>query len=169
MFNCPPTPTKANTALALVSVLNCALHVRLAVSHNLASELESPQLAAAYKAGQYPSPSWTTETQNRAIGDLRALRQILMKSLLQAMAIACVFIGVTALLGKVSPSLPVDYGKTTSAIGAVLAAWAALLQLSPVRVTYRGSMLHERAYAAAVRVLAVLGVLLADVGSLWWQ
>jgi putative Ca2+/H+ antiporter (TMEM165/GDT1 family) len=135
----------------------------------LAAELESPQIADAYRRGLYPPASWVAETRTRTIARLIALRKLLLNYFLLAVVSAAVIAGVAAVLGKVHPALPPDYGKITSAVGATIAAWAAFLQLSPVERTFRESFLHETTYAAAVKVLAVLGVFLAGLGGLWWQ
>jgi hypothetical protein len=164
-----PHPVRASAISAMLSVLSTKNHIVLAVPHNLATELQSEQIAEAHKAGLFPKPNWQAESEALARLDLTRLRTTLLTTLLVAVALLAFALAIAAGAGKVHPGFEPDYGKVVTWVGGMFAAWAGLLQLSPVRQTYRGSMLHEVAYGAAVRVFAVLGILLAGVGALWWQ
>ncbi|WP_412480931.1 hypothetical protein [Azonexus sp. IMCC34839] len=169
MSNAAPNPKRASAICAMLSVLSTKHHIALAIPHNLATELQSGQIAEAYKAGAFPQPTWQQETEALARADLVKLRRTLLTTLMVAIALLAFALAIAASAGKVHPALEPDYGKVITWIGGGFAAWAGLLQLSPVRPTFRGSMLHEVAYGTTVRVLALLGILLAGVGALWWQ
>jgi hypothetical protein len=169
MSNVLPQPEKANAFFVIASVFNAALHVRLALPHNLAAELESSQIATEYQSGLYPPVSWEADTRAQVAARLKTLRWALFKSFLLALLSLWIFIGLAVLFGKVNPTQPPDYGKVTTTIGITTAAWAGFLQLSPIERTFRGTFLHETAYDLAFKVLTVLGVLLAGLGGLWWQ
>ncbi len=169
MSNAKLHPKRASAIAALASVFNTQRHLALAIPHNLAAELESEQMAEAYRSGKFPPPSWLDEASTRALLDLKQLRRTLLNTSLIAVALAVIAAAIGAGAGKVHPALPLDYGKVTTSFAGTFAAWAALLQLSPVRRTFRGSMIHETVYALAVRLFAVAGIILAAVGALWWQ
>jgi hypothetical protein len=164
-----PNPKRAAATAALFSLLNTKRHLALAMPHNLAAELESSQTADNYRNGLFPRGTWHSETEAQALVDLAELRRTLLKTGVTAIALALAALAIVAATGKVHPSLPIDYGKVVTSVGGTSAAWAGLLQLSPIRKTFRGSMLHEVAYSAAVMHLGIVGVLLAAVGGLWWQ
>lgn len=164
-----PNPKRAGAMAALFSLLNTERHLALAISHNLAAELESSQMADAYRNGLFPKATWHSETEARALLDLAELRRTLLNTGVRAIAIALAALAIVAATGKVHPSLPVDYGKVVAWVGGTCAAWAGLLQLSPIRQTFRRTMLHEVAHSAAATHLGFVGVLLAAVGGLWWQ
>ena len=50
---------------------------------------------------------------------------------------------LAAVLGKVHPALPADWGEVMSILGGLLAAWATLFELGGYADTYSGKALHE--------------------------
>lgn len=164
-----PSPAQASKVAALFSVLSKQRYLALAVPHNLAVELRSSQMADAYRNGTFPKAGWRSESEARALNGLVELREKLRASFFCAFGLALFALAVAVFMGKVHPSLPFDYGKVVSSAGGTLTAWAGLLQLSPVCQTYVGSTLHEVVYSTAIKTLALVGVLLAAIGALWWQ
>lgn len=164
-----PVPQRASQLQALAAAFVEALHLKLALSHNLAAELGSAQIAAAFQSGAWPPPHWARDTEDRARADFSSLRRSITRSAMVAGALAVAAVGVAAVLGKVHPGLPPDFGKIAAAVGATLITWGAVLQLYPARATWRGTFLHEVAHATLVRVLLILGSVVAALGALWWQ
>lgn len=165
----PPNPQSAGALRSLLSLFSVAGHLQLALPHNLAAELESEQMASAYRAGTFPPLNWTAETSRQSEERLHQLRRSLLLSGTVAAALSAAALVVAAAFGKVHPSLPVDYGRCVSSLGGGLAAWGALLQLQPPPQTFRGTLLHEKLHGLLVRVLVMAGLALAALGALWWQ
>lgn len=164
-----PVPHRASKPQALSAAFVGALHLKLALSHNLAAELGSEQIASAYQSGAWPPPSWARDAEDRARADFSSLRRSIARSATVAGALAVTAVGVAAALGKVHPGLPPDFGKVAAVVGATVITWGAALQLYPARATWRGTFLHEVAHATLVRALLILGSALAGLGALWWQ
>jgi hypothetical protein len=153
----------------LLAVLSEAQYLRLAVPHNLAAELESERIAAAYRAGTFPPPDWRLKTLEEARGNLALFRRSLWSSALLAWGLLVLAMCAAAAAGKIHPSLPPDYGKVVSYVGGGLAAWGTVLQFQPPPQTWRGTFMHEMVHGVAVKFLAGAGIVLAVFGSLWWQ
>jgi hypothetical protein len=164
-----PTPMQVRPAVALLAVLSEWHYLRIAVPHNLAAELGSKQLEAAYKAGTFPPPDWPLKTVEEARTNLALLRRSLFSSGILAAGLLALAVCIAAVAGKIHPSLPPDYGKVVSYLGAALAAWGTILQFRPPPQTWRGTFMHELAHSAAKQLLAGTGIVLAASGALWWQ
>ncbi|WP_334279921.1 hypothetical protein [Roseateles microcysteis] len=144
-------------------------YLSLVLPHNLAAELQSEQLAQNFNAGTFPGPNWVSDTLTAAEGDFASLRGSIAKATTRTAILGLAALVIAIALGKVNPAFPADWGKIASAVGAFLAALGAFLQFSPPRETFKGNMLHEVTHSLLVRVFAALGIVLAAVGSLWWQ
>lgn len=164
-----PPPQRATSLQALGAAFIDTLYLKLALPHNLAVELGSDQIAAAYGAGTWPSSEWPQDSLAKAIADLSKLKRSIRVSALIALSLAVLGLLLAAAFGKVHPSLPVDFGKVIASVGATLLTWGAILQLHPARASVRATMLHEVAHAMLVRSLIIAGSALAAAGVLWWQ
>lgn len=164
-----PTPKLVNGLVALFASASRSRFLAFAKPHNLAAELGSNQMAEAYRNGTFPATRWLAEADSVAMCQLTELRETIKKSTKLTLGIAVVVAIALASFGKVDPNLPFDSGKVVTAIGALAAGWASVLQFHPVPRTFRGNFLHEVAHDAAVRTFFVCGVLLGTVGALWWQ
>ena len=163
-----PPPQRATLLQALGAAFIDKLYLKLALPHNLAAELGSDQIAAAYRAGTWPSPEWPQRSQGEALADLSKLKRSIRISASIALSFAALGLLLAAAFGKVHPSLPADFGKIITSVGAMLLTWGAVLQLYPARGSWRATMLHEVAHAALVRMLIIAGSALAALGTLWW-
>jgi hypothetical protein len=135
----------------------------------LAAELESDQIASAYKSGAWPPADWVEKSLLQSTERLRQLRRSLALSGALAALLAVVGLTAAVVLGKIHFSLPLDYGKCVSAAGAGLAAWGTFLQFRQPPRTFRGTLIHEVIHSRVVRLLAITGFTLALLGTLWWQ
>jgi len=164
-----PTPKLANPVQAVLAIRSRARFLECAIPHNLAAELGSDQIAAAFQTGSWPPAEWRERTLHDAAIHFMQLRRDLLQSGLMAVLLLLLALAVAATLGKVHPTLPADYGKVITTIGASVAAWGTLLQFRGPSRTYRGNLLHETAHTSLVLLLVVAGIALAGLGSLWWQ
>ena len=164
-----PLPKLAKPIHALLAVRSRARFVACAIPHNLAAQLGSSQIDSAYKAGAWPLAGWEETARMEAGNHHVQLRKELLRSGLTAVALSLLALIVAALFGKLDPSLPVDYGKLLTAFGSAVATWGAFFQLGAPSKTYRGNLLHEVAHTSIFALLLVFGIVLAAVGSLWWQ
>lgn len=164
-----PTPKLANGLAALFVAVNSSRFLAIAKPHNLAAELGSTQMAGAYRNGTFPAVKWLADADTVAMRQLRELRETLKKSTKITISIAAVVAIALAFSGKIDPNLPIDSGKMVTALGALAAGWASVLQFHPVPRTFRGNFIHEVAHDAAVRTFFISGLFLGTVGALWWQ
>lgn len=169
MYPALPKPVLVCGLSALMAAANKARFLVVARSHNLAAELGSPQMGAAYNNGTFPMAKWLSDVESVAMRQLMELRKALKKSTEITVAIVVVVAIALAISGKLDASLPIDGGKVLTAVGALAAGWASILQFHPVPQTFRGNFLHEVAHAAAVRTFFVCGVVLGAIGALWWK
>jgi hypothetical protein len=163
-----PTPKFVTGVTALFAAFSRSRFLAIAVPHNLAAELSSPQIAEGHKSGSFPSAEWILGASEIANKQLNDLRRSLVKSAYISMSAAVVVVIALAVFGKVGPSLPADVGKLITAMGALSAGWASVLQLHPVQRTLREICIHEIAHKTAVWGALLNGVLLGAVGALWW-
>lgn len=164
-----PSPKLASGFAAAIASLNRRRFLTLALTHNLAAELGSTQMAKGYADGTFPATRWQTEVESIAARQLSELRGVLARSFVKAVLIAVAALVVLAVVGKVGTTLPIDYGKVITAIGLGAAAWGTIIQVRPVEPTFRRNYLHEVAQGFVMNALIIGGLLLGAVGALWWQ
>jgi len=164
-----PSPKLASGFAAAIATLNRRRFVALAQTHNLAAELGSAQMAKAYADGTFPATRWQAEVDSIATRQLNEFRNVLARSFLKALLIAVASFGALAAVGKVGPTLPIDYGKVITAIGLGVAAWGTIIQVRSVEPTFRRNYLHEVAQGFVMNALIIGGLFLGAVGALWWQ
>ena len=164
-----PVPKFASTLKALLAAFSEQTYFSLVLSHDLAAELGSEQIATAYHLGSWPAQDWAQQSLTRARVDRRLLKRSVFMSATLAGLLALLALLVAIILGKVHSSLPGDLGKFLAAVGAWLLAWAAFLSLYPARPSFRSNLLHEIAHATLLKALLCVGTAFAAVGALWWQ
>ncbi len=163
-----PTPKFVSGVAALFAAVSRSRFLEMAVSHNLAAELGSPQRAKDYQNGNFPSAEWIDGADVVATEQLTDLRKSLVKSAFISIVVAVVVVVALGFFGKVGPGLPADVGKLMTAAGAFSAGWASVLQLHPVQRTFRENFIHEVAHKTAVWGGLLAGVVLGALGTLWW-
>jgi hypothetical protein len=131
--------------------------------------LVAEDLAEKHRRGEYPKSEHLEALRSDALNNFVAVRRSIVMSSLLAACICGVALAAAMLLGKVHPSLPLDYGKLVTCVGAFLGCWGAALQLRPAEESFKGTLLHERLHGLIVRILVVSGTALAAFGAIWWQ
>ena len=164
-----PVPKFASKLNALLAAFSEQTYLSLVLSHDMAAELGSEQIAKAYQSGSWPAQDWAEQSMARAKVDRTLLKRSVLMSAALAGFFAMLALLVAIIVGKVHPSLPADLGKFLAAIGAWLLAWAAFLSLYPARPSFRSNLLHEVAHVTLLKALLCAGTALAAVGALWWQ
>ena len=164
-----PAPKFASTLKAILAIFNEQIYLSLVLSHNLAAELGSEQIAKAYHSGTWPLQDWAQQSLASARVDRTLLKRSVFMSATLAAILALLALLVTIIFGKVHPALPVNLGKFLAAIGAWLLAWAAFLPLYPARSSIRANLLHEVAHATLFKALLFVGTAFAIAEALWWQ
>jgi hypothetical protein len=163
-----PTPKLVSGVAALFAAFSRSRFLGMAVSHNLAAELGSPQRAKDYQNGNFPSAEWIDGADVVATEQLTDLRKSLVKSAFISIVVAVVVVIALGFFGKVGPGFPADVGKLMTAAGAFSAWWASVLQFHPVERTIRKNCIHEVAHETAVWCALLVGVVLGALGALWW-
>ena len=142
-------------------------YLDLATEHEVAVNLEAPDIRAAYDQGKYPKPGWQLEARAHA----RAHAAQLVSGLRGALFTTTAFVAIGLLLGfafgRVGLTLPIAEGKWLSTIGGFLAAWATLFELGGYAETYGGEALHEVVRPVLFTSIFLPGLAIAAVGQLW--
>lgn len=137
--------------------------------HGMAVNLEADDLRQKFDNGCYPTEGWETEARKSADAHAKELKDGIRSALTTTMAFALAGLLLAAALGKVHPSLPVDWGKVLSVFGGLLAAWATLFELGGYSETFSGEALHEKLRPMFFRAAFLPGLVVATAGQLWWQ
>lgn len=135
----------------------------------MAINLEAKDLRLAFDAGNFPPAGWEHEARLNAAAHAQELRRGLFSALVTTLAFAAAGFALAAILGKVHPELPWDWGKVLSVAGGLLAAWATLFELGGYSKTFSGELLHEQLRPFFFRAAFLPGLLVATAGQLWWQ
>lgn len=141
----------------------------MAVSHGMAVNLEATDLRQAFDEGRFPSAGWEIGARLSADAHAKELRGGMWSALTTTLAFAFAGTILAAALGKVHPGLPLDWGKTLSVVGGLLAAWATLFELGGFTETFSGEALHEKLRPMFFRAAFLPGLIFATAGQLWWQ
>lgn len=131
--------------------------------------LVASDLAEKYQAGTFPTDERLEELRMDAEKRFNALRRSIIWSFLQATLIIAAGLVAAMVLGKVLPTLRPDYGKVVTVVGAFLAGWGTLLQFHRPEESWKGTMLDEKVHLIVVRLLTIVGIVLALFGAVWWQ
>jgi hypothetical protein len=162
------TPQLANPwRAAILVIFQLESYVELAVAHELAVNLKSPDKALSYKRGEYPPARWESEAKLRVQQHAAQLRS----GLLASFALTLVFLAIGLLLGiamgKISFSLPIAGDKWLSTVGSFLAGWATLHELGGYSKTIKGEYLHEIIHPVFFKTIFLLGLAIASLGQIW--
>lgn len=141
----------------------------MAVAHGMAINLEANDLRKAFDEGRFPSAGWEIRARSDADAHAKELRSGMWSALTTTLAFAVAGLMLAAVLGKVHPALPLDWGKMLSVVGGLLAAWATLFELGGYAETYSGEALHEKLRSTFFRAAFLPGLIFATAGQLWWQ
>jgi hypothetical protein len=144
-------------------------YLDLAVSHGMAINLKANDLRRAYDEGRFPKPGWEVEARVGADNHAKELKVGMRSAFTTTVAFAVAGLVLAAILGKVHPDLPVDWGKVMSVLGGLLAGWATLFELGGYAETFSGEALHETLRPVFFRSAFLPGLVLATAGQLWWQ
>ena len=149
---------------ALALFLRRDLYLDLATEHEIAVNLEAPDIRSAYDQGEYPKLGWQLEA--RAGARVNAVQ--LVSGVRGALFTTTVFVAIGLLLGfacgRVGLSLPIAEGKWLSTIGGFLVAWATLFELGGYAETYGGEALHDVVRPVLFKSIFLPGLAIAAVG-----
>ena len=159
---------KSTTAF-LCFLFNRKAYLDMAVSHEMAVNLEASDLRRAFEAGNFPNSAWEAEARLRVADSANELMQGMKSALTSTVVFAALGIALAAMFGKIDPTLPLDYGKFLSVVGGLLAAWATLFELGGYSETIGGEALHEKLRPVFFRAAFLPGLICATAGQLWWQ
>ena len=162
-------PQRASRIAGVLSLVSEDFHLRIALPHNLAAVLASSDVLAAFNAGRFPSANWQQEQAQVAINRLSQMRKAVLSSAGLTILATGVAVLVAYAMGKLSPDLPIDYGKVANSVGGAFALWAGILAFKAPERTYKGTLLHEVTHSFLVKILFTLGAVAVALGSLWWQ
>lgn len=170
MLNTVESFARASAAKAFICFLfRHQTYLDMAVSHGMAINLEARDLRRAFEEGKFPSAGWEADARVSAAKHAQELRKGMLSALISTIAFASVGLVLAAVLGKVHPTLPLDFGKLMSVFGGLLAAWATLFELGGYSETFSGEALHERLRPFFFRAAFLPGLIFATAGQLWWQ
>ena len=141
--------------------------VRVAVEHNLAVELESPDFRDAYVAGTYPLKAREVVLEELLSRSTDQLCRSILSSFVAVLVVSLLALLAASLSGVVAPSLPLAVGKVASSFGGFLAGWATLFALGTPLRTIKEKTLPELVHPKVFSLLFVLGLFFAFLGQIW--
>lgn len=94
-----PVPKFASTLKALLAAFSEQTYFSLVLSHDLAAELGSEQIATAYHSGSWPAQDWAQQSLARARVDRRLLKRSVFMSATLAGLLALLALLVAIILG----------------------------------------------------------------------
>lgn len=162
-------PRASSSKAFLCLLFSHDTYLDMAVSHCMAINLEANDLRLAFDEGSFPEAGWETAARLSAGAHAKELRAGMWSALMTTVAFAVTGLMLAAVLGKVHPALPLDWGKVLSVVGGLLAAWATLFELGGYTETYSGEALHEKLRPVFFRAAFLPGLIFATSGQLWWQ
>jgi len=142
-------------------------YIALAVEHEMAVNLEAPDLLARFRQGAFPEPGWETEARRSAESGREEILKALRNSFVSLLVLSLCAVGLFLVNGKVSPFLPVAWSKVLSVVGGFLAAWATLFELGGLSQTWSSQAAHELVHPRLFALLFLPGTFLALLGQLW--
>lgn len=151
---------KANTLTAIFCyVFNRTCYLSMAVSHNMAVNLEASDLKKLHDEGKYPTDEKLKETKKNADKSAALLQKKILQSLGWTVLILVVTIAIGYVTKAIHPSLPFNVKYVLSVMGALLLLWGSLLTLGPELKTYKGKALHEVVHSVLKKSLLIMGTL----------
>jgi hypothetical protein len=170
MSNTAASFARASSVKALLCFfIKPETYLDMAVSHEMAIHLEASDLRRSFDDGKFPSAGWEFDARLSAATHARELRRGMCSALTTTIAFAAVGLALAAILGKVHPALPLDWGKLLGVVGGLLAAWGTLFELGGYTDTFKGESLHEQLRPIFFRAVFLPGLILATLGQFWWQ
>lgn len=163
-----PAPRVANAQRAAAAIVFAReRYLAMAIEHNLAVNVRAADMRARFDRGEYPKPGWEQEAKASASAQAEQLISALRASFITSLVVLLLGLLVAAVLGKVSPSLPLSESKLLSTVGGFLAAWATLFELGGYVETYSGEAMHEVVRPVLFKSIFLSGIAIAALGQLW--
>lgn len=137
---------------------------QLAARHNIAINLESPDLGLKYKEGTY-CPDML-EFLSHALQSSIKLRSSLSKSFASVFITFLIAVLVGYFGGSIAFSLPISWHKMINVFAGFLLTWSTLFELGWGLRTWKGEALHELVHSLLFKFLFISGSLLLMIALL---
>jgi len=128
---------------------------QLAARHNIAINLESPDLGLKYEKGNH-SPDMHEALSHALLSSIK-LRSSLSKSFAAVFITFLIAVLVGFLLGSIAFSLPISWHKIINVCAAFLLMWSTLFELGWGLRTWKGEALHELVHSLLFKLLFISG------------
>jgi anti-sigma factor RsiW len=164
----PIVPCRAEARAASFAFLFARQrYLDLALQHNLAINIEAPDMRKMFERGDYPQPDWEGQARATAASHAGQLGSGLWTSLITAAIFLLAGLVAAAMFGELAPDLSFAPAKFISTVGGFLAAWATLFELGGYAETMNGEALHEVVRPVLFKAIFLPGLAIAAVGQLW--
>ena len=160
-------PRRVNACKATLAMLfSHERYLEFALQHNLAVNIDAPDMRTRFDRGEYPPSTWADQAREAAALHAQQLKSGLWRSLVTSAVFFAAGITMAAALGKISPDLPISPGKCISMVGGFLAAWATLFELGGYAETFSGEAIHEIVRPVLFKGIFLPGLTIAALGQL---
>ena len=147
---------RANVGLAtFLFIFVFSKYQRIAANHNIAINLEVPDLRRNFENGTYKPD--IRDAMIDAIASANKLRLALLKSFLAVFLTFSVALSIGLFEGSIKPSLPLSWKKCLELTAAFLLMWSTLFELGWGLRTWKGQALHELIHSFIFRTIFISG------------
>jgi hypothetical protein len=145
-------------------VFRFSKYQRIAADHNIAINLEAPDLRRSFENGTYEPD--VRDFLINAVDSANELRWALFKSFFAVSITLCIALLLTFLQGSVKPSLPLSWKSVFEIFAAFLLMWSTLFELGWGLRTWKGQALHELIHSLIFRTIFISGSFLLMIALL---
>jgi hypothetical protein len=128
---------------------------RIAANHNIAINLEAPDLRRSFENGTYKPD--VRDFLINAVESANELRRALLKSFFAVSFTLCIALLLAFIEGSVKPSLPLSWKSVFEITAAFLLMWSTLFELGWGLRTWKGQALHELIHSLVFRIIFISG------------
>jgi len=128
---------------------------RIAANHNIAINLEAPDLRRRFEKGEYKPD--VRDALIDAVDSAKKLRLALLKSFSAVSITFCIALLIAYWQGSVKPSLPLSWNTVIEISAAFFLMWSTLFELGWGLRTWKGQALHELIHSLIFRVIFIAG------------
>ncbi len=147
---------RANVCLAtFLFTFSFSKYQRIAANHNIAINLEAPDLRQNFENGTY-KPDIRNALID-AVASAKELRLALLKSFLAVFLTLSVALSIAFFEGSVKPSLLLSWKNILELTAAFLLMWSTLFELGWGLRTWKGQALHELIHSLIFRTIFISG------------
>ncbi len=159
-------PRRLGRFAALGAFLSKDVFARGWAADCLAQNIESNDLRAMYVGRGWPTHKVVAEWHSHAVEMRRHLIGRILSSMLQAILLMCLALGIALVLGKVAPDRKFRVDLVLQFVGLGITSLSGLLTINKPIESMGGTALHERLHSSFCGFFLAFGSAMAGLGIL---